>query len=111
MEIREGDRIKFAGERNSYRVMAADDRFAVCMKPFNAQKTTIYTIVDQQDQVRGPDNKIFGGPYESQADADRALGQLQRGEISVSRRRSVKLEIDKIITGNTVQVREPLVSN
>lgn len=95
--VQVGDRIKFSSERQSYRVCAADGRFAVCIKPFNARKTTLYTIVDFERGVRGPDNIIFSQGYETDEDAKRALGQLQRGEIEVSHRRHVALDIEKII--------------
>lgn len=95
--IHVGDRLKFKSERQSYRVCAADGRWAVCIKPFNAKKTTLYTIVDFEQKVRGPDNIIFSQGYETDEDAERALGQLQRGEIEVSRRRCVALDIERVI--------------
>ena len=99
MEFKVGDRIKFKSEKQSYRICAADERFAVCIKPFNLRKTTIYTIVDLERGVRGPDNRIFCEGYETDEDAERALKQLQSGEIEVSHRSSryLDLDIEKII--------------
>ena len=95
--IHVGDRIKFKGERQSYRVCAADARFAVCIKPFNAKKTTLYTIVDFERDVRGPDNMIFSQRHETDEDAIRTLADLQSGEVEVSHRRCIPLDIEKII--------------
>lgn len=97
MEIKAGDKIKFEAEKRPYRVRAADERFAVCTKPFNLQKTTIYTIVDLEQDVRGPDDLVFGLGYESDEDAERALKQLQAGEIKVSHRNRVPLDIERVI--------------
>lgn len=96
-DIHVGDRIKFECERLSYKVCACDDRYAVCIKPFNARKTTLYTIIDFKRDIRGPDNTVFGLGYETSEDAIRALGQLQAGEIEVSHRRCIALDIEKVI--------------
>ena len=97
MYVKTGDRIKFAEERQSYKVCAADERYAVCIKPFNARKTTLYTIIDFERGERGPDDRIFSRRYETDDDAARALGELQSGDIAVSHRRSVKTNIEKVI--------------
>lgn len=55
-------KVKFDAERQRYTVMAANERFAILTKPFNAQKTYLYTITDLKRGVRGPCNLIFGLP-------------------------------------------------
>ncbi len=55
-----GTRIWFHEEKTPYRVRARSDRYLVCTKPFNPKRTTIYTIVDLTEQVRGPENLVFG---------------------------------------------------
>lgn len=97
MNIQVGDRIKFKSERQSYRVCAANDRFAVCIKPFNARRTTLYTIVDFERDIRGPDNMVFPQGHETDADAERTLRDLKSGDVEVSHRRSVPLDIEKVI--------------
>ena len=96
MEIKTGDKIKFESEKRPYLVRAADDRFAVCTKPFNLRHTTLYTIVDLEKDIRGPDNTVFGEGYETDEDAARALGELQAGEIEVSYRNRVPLDIERV---------------
>lgn len=55
-----GTRIYFAEEKAPYRIRARSDRYLVCTKPFNPQKTVLYTIVDLLEGVRGPENLVFG---------------------------------------------------
>lgn len=57
-----GSKIRMDGERQAYTVQAANDRFAIMTKPFNAKRTYLYTITDLDRKVRGPCNLIFGPP-------------------------------------------------
>jgi hypothetical protein len=86
-----GDLIRFPEERRPYRVKARSDRYLICTKPFNVRKTVIYTIVDFERGVRGPDNMIFGMGYETDADVFDRFQELTLGEIEVSHRRSIPL--------------------
>ena len=63
MALAVGTKIKMDGERQAYKVQAANDRFAIMTKPFNAQRTYLYTITDLERGVRGPCNLIFGLPF------------------------------------------------
>jgi len=94
--IARGDLIKFASERVRYRVMAANERYAVCTKLMNALHTTIYTIVDLQRDVRGRENLIFGMGFETQEQCDAALERLASGETEVSYRHYMALDIEKV---------------
>lgn len=60
--------ITFAKEKRPYRVRARSGRFIVCTKPFNPKKTVLYTIIDLVENVRGPENLIFGMGAESDQD-------------------------------------------
>lgn len=91
--LHKGDTVKFAGERRRYRVMAANERFAVCTKPFAAIGTTIYTIVDFVRQIRGRENLIFCMGFETELDCEQALARLVDGESEVSYRHWAPLEI------------------
>lgn len=55
-----GTRVWFVSEKTAYTVRARSSRYLVCTKPFNLRRTTLYTIVDLDEQVRGPENLIFG---------------------------------------------------
>lgn len=84
-----GQKIKFDGERQRYTVMASNERFAIMVKPFNAQKTYLYSIVDLKRGVRGPCNLIFGPPCDlsSAEGAAEAMRMIEAGEMEVSYRR------------------------
>lgn len=55
-----GTRIYFEEEKQPYRVRARSGRYLVCTKPFNPKKTVLYTIIDLDEVVRGPENLVFG---------------------------------------------------
>lgn len=89
-------KVRLNGERQRYTIQACDDRFIIMTKPFNAQRTYLYTIADLERGVRGPCNLIFGLPCDvnSPAGAGEALSAMQRGEMEVSARRCVDLTKD-----------------
>lgn len=96
MNAQVGDKILFKSEKKSYTVMACDERFIVCTKPFNVKKTVLYTIIDINRNVRGTENLIFCMGFETNDDCQEALKRLQLGESEVSYRNYVKLDIVKI---------------
>lgn len=92
-----GDLIKFKGEKRRYTVKAASDRFLICTKPFPPKRTVIYSIVDFQRDVRGPDNLVFSPfNYAKQECIDECLAALIAGECEVSYRRNAPLEIESV---------------
>jgi len=88
-----GTKVKFDSERCRYTVQAANDRFIILTKPFNAQKTYLYTIADLVRGWRGACNLIFGLPcdVDSPDGAAEALAMIERGEMGVSSRNCVPL--------------------
>lgn len=78
-----GEKIYFEEEKRPYTIQARNERYMICTKPFAARKTVIYTIVDFEKEERGPDNLIFGLPYETKEQI-----------IEISRRRSIPLRIN-----------------
>ena len=90
-----GDKVWFPGEKRPYRVKACDDRFAICTKPHNPQKTVLYTIIDLDQNVRGTENLIFCMGFETIELCKEALVRLQDGETEVSFRNRVPLVISK----------------
>ena len=42
-----GSRIKFKSEKQTYKIIAANERFVICTKPFNFRKTYMYSIKDK----------------------------------------------------------------
>jgi hypothetical protein len=92
---RVGDKIGFSEEKLRYTVQAADGRFLVCNKPLNVRKTVLYCIVDMREQVRGPEDLIFGFGAETRKQCQEMLQRLQAGETEVSYRRRLALDIDR----------------
>lgn len=94
MRVEIGDKVYVPKEKRPYRVRARDERYIICTKPYNPQRTVRYFIVDLKERVRGPDNMVFCSGYESDEDCAERLKELQSGEIEVSCRRHVDLDID-----------------
>ena len=85
-------RIKFSEERNSYQVQCRNDRYLICTKPFYLRDTVLYTIVDLKEKVRGRDN--YGGlGYETLADCRSVLLGLECGDVDISHRHRIPLNI------------------
>jgi len=90
---RVGDKLWFRDERLGYTVQAADGRFLVCNKPMNAQKTFLYCIVDMRDQIRGPENLVFGLGAETKKQCEAMLDRIQKAETEISYRHRATLHI------------------
>ena len=94
MKVKVGDKVYVPNEKKPYRVRARDDRYIICTKPFNPQHTALYFIIDLSDKWRAPDNMIFCSGYETDEDCQERLKELQDGEIELSRRRGIPLDIE-----------------
>lgn len=88
-----GEKIYFKEETRPYRIMARNERFLVCTKPYNPKHTVQYTIVDLKENIRGTENLIFGMSFESEEDCEEALGRLTNGETEVSYRNRIELNV------------------
>lgn len=78
--IERGTRIKFKEERQCYTVRAIGKRYAVCTKPFNAQKTLLYTVIDFELAIRGTENLVFGMGAETDEDCEEMIWRLETPE-------------------------------
>lgn len=98
LKYKVGDRIKFVGERMSYTIRACDERYIIATKPFNLEKTFLYTIVDLRHQVRGSDNHYCLYEYTNEKEARKALKALNKkdSEFEISWRNMTTLKIEKI---------------
>lgn len=94
MKASVGDKVYIPNEKRPYTVQARDERYIICTKPFAAQHTVLYFIVDLVEKRRGPDNMIFCSGYETQEDCIERLQELKQGDIELSRRRGIPLDID-----------------
>lgn len=94
MRVDVGDKVYVPNEKKPYRVKARDERYIICTKPMNIYHTVIYFIVDLVNKWRAPDDRVFCFGYETKEDCEERLKELQRNEISLSRRRGIPLDID-----------------
>lgn len=94
MRVNVGDKVYVPREKRPYTVRARDERYIICTKPYNPQRTVLYFIVDLKDKRRGPDNMVFCFGYESDEDCAERLAELQSGKIEVSTRRGIPLDIE-----------------
>lgn len=97
MKLKVGTKVKFISEKQMYVVQASNGIFAVCTKPFNAQKTVLYTIINHLEKVRGTENLIFGMGAETREECEDMLKRLTQGDSEVSHRNRVPLDIEKVI--------------
>lgn len=89
-----GDKVYIPHEKKPYIVQARDERYIICTKPFAAQHTVMYFIVDLVNKWRAPDDRVFCMGYETREQCEERLLNLQNGEINLSIRRGLKLDID-----------------
>ena len=91
-ELKPGDKVFVRDEVRPFRVICRDERYIICTKPFNPQRTVRYFIADLVRGERGPDNMVFCSGYETDEQCDERLKELQEGRIEVSYRNSVPLD-------------------
>ncbi len=94
MKVEVGDKIKIPGQRNRYTAQARDDRYIICNKRINLRKTVLYFIIDLKENRRCPDDQVFCSGYKTQEQCEERLKELRRGDISISLRRSIDLDVD-----------------
>lgn len=107
MILKKGDKVKFLSEKQRYKVIAANKKFAICIKPFNARKTYLYTIIDFEKQIRGPESLIFNcTDLQTEKGCREMFMRLARGKSEVSYRRNIPLDIEQIILNNPYNALE-----
>lgn len=94
MRVGIGDKIYIPTDKRPYKVKARDDRYIICTKPFNLEHTVLYFIIDLKGKWRAPDDRVFCSGYETDEDCKERLRELQSGEIKLSRRRGIPLDIE-----------------
>lgn len=94
MKVNVGDKVYIPQHKRPFRCRQRDDRYIICTKPYNPKHTVLYFIIDLQDKWRAPDDRVFCCGYETDEDCKERLHELQSGEIFLSRRNGVPLDID-----------------
>lgn len=94
-----GDRLEFEGEhrrvRWTVRAVSTDGRWVICTVPFNVRRTVLYTVLDFDDGVRGPDD-CWGLGYETDEQIAEAMARFEAGKAQVSVRSDVYLRIAEV---------------
>lgn len=105
MKYKVGDKIYFKEEKRPYTVMACDDQYLVCTKPFNLKKGVVqYTIVDLKEEIRGADNYWkWGGfnDYRTKEECEEVLTELHNCDLDgkhvmISPSNRIELNIIKV---------------
>lgn len=91
-DVRLGDRVYVPDQKRPFKVRCRDERYIICTKPFNIRKTVQYFIVDLEEKVRGPDDRVFCMGYETDDECAERLAELEAGDIIVSFRNRVPLD-------------------
>ncbi len=99
-----GAKFWFEGEKQGYTVRASNVAFCICTKPFNAQKTVLYCIIDWERGIRGPENLVFGFGAETDEQCQEMLQRLTEDESEVSSRHDAPLKIVKYWNPTTKKV-------
>jgi hypothetical protein len=97
LRLAPGDRVKFRGEKQRYtvRAVSTDGRWVICTKPFNLRRTVIYTVIDFDSGVRGPDN-CLGLGYETEDQIAAAMVKFEAGDAEVSVRYDAYLDVESV---------------
>lgn len=94
--LKAGQLVRFAEEKQRYRIRAADKRYAICTKPMNALRTVLYTVVDFEQRIRGTENLIFCAGAVTDEQCSEMLERLATGKTQISRRNRIKLRITEV---------------
>lgn len=104
-----GTKVKFANEKQPYTVICTSKRYTICTKPFNLQHTVLYTIIDWDEKVRGPEDLIFSMGAETKEQCLEMLVRLTDGNprsSEVSHCSRVWLDIEKLWRDDHVMIGE-----
>lgn len=93
-----GSRVKFAEEKQRYTIQARDERYIICTKPFNLQRTVLYTIICLRERIRGTDNLVFGYGYETREECQSRLADLnkEKNPTEISYRNRIPLIVESV---------------
>lgn len=94
MRVETGDKIYVPTDKKPYRVRCRDERYIIATKPMNLRHTVLYFIIDLKKKWRAPDDCVFCSGYETDEQCAERLQELQNGEIGLSRRRGIPLDVE-----------------
>jgi len=95
-----GSLVWFDGEKAPYRIRCRSERYIICTKPYNPQRTVLYCIVDLYHWIRGPENLVFGFGAETDEQCfemlQRVMGVVPHQETQISRRHYAPLSVVRV---------------
>lgn len=99
-KLKVGDKVYVSTEKAAYTVMARNSRFIICNRKIYGKRDPDgsyqywYFICDLDRNVRGKDNHVFSiHDYITSQDCEKALKDLEAGELEVSYRNCVPLDL------------------
>ncbi len=94
--IHVGNKVWFDEELCGYTAQARNERYIIFTKPFNLRKTVLYTILDTENMIRGPENLVFGFGAETREQCENMIKRLHNGDSEISHRHSIEVNIRKM---------------
>lgn len=91
--LKVGQKVKFSDDRLWFTVQARNERYII----LTAYK--YHSIIDLDQGVRGADNLVFHNGYDNQKECEDRLNDFISGEIEVSRRNRVLVQIAEVKEG------------
>lgn len=79
-----GDSVQFAESKRWWKVRAVSERFVIVTSPFNLRHAVLYSVLDWERGVRGPDDH-YGVGYETDEEIADALRRLNLPELADER--------------------------
>lgn len=92
-QLKVGQQIKFNNDRLWFTIQARNDRFIICNSV--TKRGTFHTIIDLEKNIRGDDNLVLHEGYCDQVHCEARLKDFADGEIEISHRNNVPLNIIK----------------
>lgn len=105
-KLRVGGTVKFADDKRVYTIRAMSERYAICTTPFPKLDTVMYTIIDNDKMIRGPNDLVLNiYDYTLETECEKTLRDLLANIVGISRRRSVSLVFEWIRSAEGKQVQ------
>lgn len=91
--LKVGQKVKFSDDRLWFTVQARNERYIILTT------SKYHSIIDLDQGVRGADNLVFHNGYDNQKECEDRLNDFISGEIEVSRRNRVLVQIAEVKEG------------
>lgn len=93
LDIKVGSRFKFREDNIWFTVQALNERYLICTS--ETKLGHFHTILDLEKGIRGDDNMVFHNGYDTVELCEARLKEFDTGDLEISRRNWVQLNITK----------------